>query len=72
MEEMLWNKEKTQSVRASKVRNFGIYPEQLTTQRGWKLLGWYNSNEDFYFGYFETEDKARDFLTALHEQIERR
>ena len=70
-EAMLWNKDRTESVRASKIRNFGIYQEQLTLQRrGWKLLGWYNSNEYFYFGYFETEEETRRFLDEIHKQIE--
>lgn len=72
-EAMLWNVARTESVRASKIRNFGIYPEQVTTTRkASKLLGWYNENEHFYFGFFETEDEARIYLRGLHEQIEGR
>lgn len=72
-EAMLWNVDRTESVRASKIRNFGIYQEQVSSVRkGWKLHGWYNANEYFYFGFFETEDEARIYLRGLHEQIEGR
>ena len=71
---MLWNQDKTESVRASKIRSFGIYPEH-TIPPGWdkfKLLGWFNANEYFYFGNWETKQQAQMFLTDLHKQIEGR
>lgn len=74
-EAMLWNKDRGQSVRASKIRNFGIYPEwnnfgKPTETKYWKLFGWYNEHEHFSFGSFNTEDEAREFLEKLHKQIE--
>lgn len=68
---MLWNKGKTESVKASKIRLIGIYPETIgQNRRVKKVLGWFNANEYFYFGWFETEDEARTFVEQLHEQIQ--
>lgn len=81
LDTMLWNIDKTQSVRASRVRNFGIYqepyiPGSLTAiaTKGYrfKLLGWFNQNEYFYFGSWDTEEEARAYLEGLHKQIEGR
>lgn len=69
---MLWNQSKTESVRASKIRSFGIYPEHTIPPKNdrYKLLGWYNANEYFYFGFWDTEEEARAYLEGLHKQIE--
>jgi len=69
---MLWNKNKTESVRASKIRNFALYPEHDIPLRHnlFKLLGWYNANEYFYFGFWDTEQEAIAYLEGLHKQIE--
>ena len=75
---MLWNKDKTESVRASKIRSFGIYKEPtyssiaLDYADKFKLLGWYNENEYFYFGNWETQQQAQMVLTDIHKQIEGR
>ena len=75
----LWNKEHLHSVKASKIREFGIYDakyefltQKLTDgsfKQVWKVLGWYNANEHFEFGYFDAEAEAQEFVEALHSQI---
>ena len=74
MDAMLWDKTRTSSVRATKIRSFTIYPERVTLSEPirYKLLGWYNSNDNFYFGSWDTEEEARQYLENLHAQIERR
>ena len=69
-EAMLWNVEQTESVRASKIRNFGIYKNFPSPSNSRKLLGWFNANESFHFGVFDTEYEARIYLARIHEQIE--
>lgn len=70
---MLWDQEKTGSVRASAIRSFGIYQEScggLIPLIRFKLLGWLNANESFYFGSWNTKQQAQMFLMDLHKQIE--
>lgn len=67
---MLWNKNKTESVRASKIRSFGIYGGW--DSKGYKLLGWFSKDEYFHFGSWETAQQAQMFLMDLHRQIEGR
>lgn len=73
-DKMLWNVGRTESVKASKIRTIGIYPETIRqtpeAREGSRVLGWYNANEYFYFGWFETEGEARAFMEQLHQQIE--
>ena len=68
LDAMLWNQERTESVCASKIRSFGIYGEW--DAKGYKLLGWFNANESFHFGKWETPQQAQMFLMSLHKQIE--
>lgn len=69
---MLWNRDKTESVRATKIRSFGVYPEHTIHNHpnAHKLLGWYNANEYFYFGWWDTKEEAQAYLEGLHKQIE--
>ena len=75
---MLWNQDKTESVRASKIRSFRVYarPVYSVTAQDYisrfELLGWFNANESFYFGDWETKQQAQMFLADLHKQIEGR
>lgn len=75
---MLWNVGKTESVRASKIRSLGIYGEQTYSSatggyyNRFKLLGWFNANEFFYFGSWDTDEEALAYLEGLHRQIEGR
>lgn len=70
-EVMLWNKDKTHSCKASKIREINIYPCHHLDPKGMeaKVLGWYNPNEDFLFGYFTHEGSAKAFVEDLHKQI---
>ena len=74
---MLWDKDRKTSVKASKLREIGIYPARaewypMKPEGFCKVLGWYSSSEYFHFGYFNTEDEARQFVEDLHRQIEGR
>ena len=71
---MLWNKDRTQSVRASKIRNFAIvHPTwERQNQTIFAIFGWFNKDEYFLFGEFDTPSEAQAFLTNLHKQIEGR
>lgn len=70
-EVMLWNKDKTQSCKASKIREINIYPCNHHDPKGMeaKVLGWYNANEEFVFGYFQYTGHAQAFVEELHQQI---
>lgn len=67
---MLWNKDETEFVCASKIRSFGIYGEW--DSKGYKVLGWFNKDEYFHFGSWEKVQQAQMFLTNLHKQVEGR
>ena len=73
-EKMLWNKERDASVKASKVREITISPEMRSAFDSGKthveVRGWFNKNEDFIFGWFDTKEEATLFVEALHSQIE--
>jgi len=70
-EKMLWNKYKTASVRASKIREIMLTNFRDHRGKYWYVVkGWFNANEAFSFGEFESEDEARAFIEALHKQIE--
>ncbi len=69
---MLWNNTHTGSVKASKIREIGIYDvtrEFPSQQPKWKVLGWFNSNDNFHFGYFTTKEVALVFVENLHRKI---
>ena len=69
----LWNKDKTASVKESKIREIAIYPLVYTpgnTRKCFEVYGWYNLNECFIFSQFETEKEAQDFVEALHKDSE--
>lgn len=65
----LWDKEQTRSVVASKLREINIHSEP-SQNFPWKVLGWYNSHDYFYFGSFESVGDARFFILSLHERME--
>ncbi len=71
----LWNKDKTESVRASSLRTIGIkktgvrqgIPE--ADQTPWEVKGWYDAVDYFYFACFVTVAEAKDFVNDLHTQM---
>jgi len=67
---MLWDSEKRHSVRADKIREISLYPPAggYNRQR-WPVYGWYNNEDRFFFGGFDTEDEARAFIESLHKQM---
>ena len=65
----LWNKDKTASVKESKIREITIYPPG-NARKCFEVYGWYNPNECFIFGQFETKKEAQDFVEALHKDSE--
>lgn len=71
-EVMLWNKDRTASVKASKIRDFAIYENSKIGAL--KLVGWFSPNrrsmDCFTFGFFETKELAQFFLLDLHNKIE--
>lgn len=66
---MLWNVERTRSVKASSIREFSI-TKSMGKMNSWALNGWYNPNDCFEFGLFDTDGQARAFLEAIHAKIE--
>ena len=72
-EVMLWNKDHTAAVRASKLREIVIYRDRRTAYSDvphTEVKGWYNANEDFDFGWFKDIEEAEAFVKALNQQIE--
>jgi len=72
---MLWNTDHTASVKASRIR-------EITIETGRRLAignspggdvhtvrGWYNNEDCFTFGDFETRFKANQFVEMLHTQM---
>ncbi len=72
-EKMLWNKEHTASVRASKIREITISPEIrnfVRTGTHVEVRGWFDRNENFVFAWFNTKEEAITFVKAIHSIIE--
>jgi len=72
-EVMLWNKNHTSCCKASKIREIFIYPDrrsQFSDKLHTEVRGWYNKNEDFDFGWFDTQDEAQAFVDDLNRQIQ--
>ncbi len=63
---MLWDKDMTQSVRASKVRDIHIQQE---VSAKWSVRVVLDDQENFDFGSFRTKKDALIFVDALHAQI---
>lgn len=69
-EKMLWNLDKTGSIKASKIREISILPARMGAGQGFDVKGWINAKEYFHFGCFDQAEDARVFVKGLHEQIE--
>lgn len=70
-EKMLWNVNRTQSVKQSKLREFEISRHAfIETGLEYRVVGWFDKKDFFSFGYFNTNEDALEFLKDLHEEIE--
>lgn len=73
-EKMLWDKEYKACVKASKLREIRIYPNRVSpidrNKIHTEVMGWFNSNEYFDFGSFDTEQEAETFVIQINKQIE--
>ncbi len=65
----LWNAEANASVRASRLREIAIYPQNGSPAYPQKVVGWYNKEECFQFGHFRSYEDAKAFVDNLHRQI---
>ncbi len=57
-----WNKERTASVVLSKLKEFTL----LQGPYQWILKGWFNKENSFSFGSFDTKAEAEKFLENIH------
>jgi len=73
-EKMLWNRNRTASVRASKIREITVTETRMLNQdKGvYVVRGWYNHNECFTFGEWTTRSGANRWVNTLHKIIEGR
>ena len=73
-EKMLWNGDRTASVKASKIRAITVTPTRMLTHEKevYDVRGWYNATESFGFGEFPTKSVASRFVNKLHKIIEGR
>jgi len=70
-DKMLWNKNKTRSVRASLIRAIeivGYFEGQKVKVEGWIAVS--GPTDTFDFGEFESYEKAVAFVEILHNLIE--
>jgi hypothetical protein len=61
-----YNKEKTNSVVLAKMKEFSIIESYQSSKPQWVVRGWFNKENNFCFGYFDTEEEARAFLDQIH------
>ena len=64
-----WNKDKTKSVVLSKLKEFTIQETFHSPQQIFAVRGWYNQENFFLFGEFNTVEEARDFLEQIHNMF---
>lgn len=67
---MLWNQNKTASVKASKIRDISILPTRMGDGEGFNVKGWHSAKDYFHFGDFDLAVDASAFVHSLHKQIE--
>lgn len=61
-----YNKEKTHSVVLAKLKEFSISESFSSTRLQWVVRGWFNKDNNFCFGYFDTQEEAKAFLDQIH------
>jgi len=64
MSKVYWNKKRTSSVVLDKIKEYSINQSPISDL--YELRGWYNKENSFLFGEFETEKEAQAFLTCIH------
>ncbi len=68
MVHVAWNKNRDASVVLSKIKEFTI-SESLNSSH-FVVRGWYNKDNFFNFGEFESKEEARKFLEKIHAQYQ--
>lgn len=70
-QKVAWNKDRTKSVVLSKLKEFTItnMEQQSHMAKPWSVRGWFNQENSFSFGQFETEAEARNFLESIHRMF---
>jgi hypothetical protein len=68
-----WNKDRTNSVVLTKLKEFSIseaiHPDPRSDNKikKFEVRGWFNLENSFMFGTFPTRTEAEMFLEAIHE-----
>ncbi len=69
-----WNKDKTASVILSKIKEISIL--ERTSPAGenrlkisFSVRGWFNKENFFSFGDFDSLQEAQDFVQKIHDQL---
>ena len=64
-----WNEDNTKSVVLSKIKEFSIDPKYIGERDLFLVQGWYNKENSFIFGTFDSESKAMDYLEGIHKLV---
>ena len=68
-ERVAWNKYRTASVVLAKLKEFTITSKNVNNVLSWEVRGWYNFENNFLFGEFETKEEATAFLETIHKKF---
>ena len=71
-EKMLWACDGLSSVRSSKLREFRVEEWNTFDGKHFRLAGYYNKTDSFFFGMFNTTKEAKVYLEGIHKIIEGR
>jgi len=53
----------------SKIKEFSIDPKYTEDKELFLVQGWYNKENSFIFGSFNSESKAMDYLEGIHKLV---
>lgn len=67
---LIWNKDRTASVSFSKIREIRIYHDLYNADK-YTAKAWFNSEEDWTVGFWDTEAEAKEFVDNIHKEVER-
>lgn len=62
---MLLSKDGLKSVAADKIREIDIYEDNRWEKPIWIVRGWFNLNENFEFGEFDSKEEAVKFRNKI-------